>query len=63
VREITTQQLRAGMTLADDVRSNAGQLLIARDHEATDGLVELVRNLAEGFVREPLLIFDRLPDA
>ena len=63
VREITTQELRAGMTLADDVRSNAGQLLIARDHEATDGLVELVRNLAEGFVREPLLIFDRLPDA
>jgi response regulator RpfG family c-di-GMP phosphodiesterase len=58
VREIELCELRAGMTLADDVRSTTGQLLIARGHESTEGLVERLRNLTDGFVREPLLIFD-----
>jgi response regulator RpfG family c-di-GMP phosphodiesterase len=59
VCEITLHELRAGMTLADDVRSTTGQLLIARGHDSTEGLVERLRNLAEGFVREPLLVFDQ----
>jgi response regulator RpfG family c-di-GMP phosphodiesterase len=63
VREITVTDLRAGMTLADDVRSTTGHLLIARGHDSTEGLVERLRNLAEGYVREPLLIFDRGADA
>jgi response regulator RpfG family c-di-GMP phosphodiesterase len=63
VREITVAELRVGMTLADDVRSTAGHLLIARGHDSTEGLVERLRNLADGYVREPLLIFDRGADA
>jgi response regulator RpfG family c-di-GMP phosphodiesterase len=63
VREITVADLRAGMTLADDVRSTTGHLLIARGHDSTEGLVERLRNLADGYVREPLLIFDRGADA
>jgi response regulator RpfG family c-di-GMP phosphodiesterase len=63
VREITVAELRAGMTLADDVRSTTGHLLIARGHDSTEGLVERLRNLADGYVREPLLIFDRGADA
>jgi hypothetical protein len=59
VREITVAELRPGMTLADDVRSTTGHLLIARGHDSTEGLVERLRNLADGYVREPLLVFDR----
>jgi response regulator RpfG family c-di-GMP phosphodiesterase len=58
VREIEVDELRTGMTLAGDVRSAAGQLLIARDEESTDELVELVRNLADGDLHEPLVILD-----
>jgi hypothetical protein len=61
VREITVGELRAGMTLADDVRSAAGQLLIAHGHDASEGLIERLRNLADGFVREPLRIFVSVP--
>jgi response regulator RpfG family c-di-GMP phosphodiesterase len=61
VREITVGELRAGMTLADDVRSAGGQLLIAHGHEANEGLIERLRNLADGFVREPLRIFESVP--
>jgi hypothetical protein len=50
------------MTLAGDVRSAAGQLLIAHGHEASEGLIERLRNLAEGFVREPLRIFEPIPE-
>lgn len=58
VREIKVAELRAGMTLADDVRSSGGQLLIARGQESTEGLVERLRNLVDGYVREPLRIVD-----
>jgi response regulator RpfG family c-di-GMP phosphodiesterase len=61
VREIDLAQLESGMTLAGDVRSAAGQLLIAHGHEASEGLIERLRNLAEGFVREPLRIFEPIP--
>jgi response regulator RpfG family c-di-GMP phosphodiesterase len=62
VREIDLAQLESGMTLAGDVRSAAGQLLIAHGHEASEGLIERLRNLAEGFVREPLRIFEPIPE-
>jgi response regulator RpfG family c-di-GMP phosphodiesterase len=61
VREVTLGELRAGMKLADDVRSAAGQLLIAHGNEASQGLIERLSNLADGFVREPLRIFEPLP--
>jgi response regulator RpfG family c-di-GMP phosphodiesterase len=58
VREIEVDELRPGMTLAGDVRSAAGQLLIARDEVATEELVELVGNLADGDLRDGLVIVD-----
>jgi response regulator RpfG family c-di-GMP phosphodiesterase len=63
VREIEVGQLRPGMTLVDDVRSTTEQLLIARGQEATDGLIQRLRNLAAGYVREPLRVFDLPPAA
>jgi hypothetical protein len=61
VREIKLGELRAGMKLADDVRSAAGQLLIAHGHEANQGLIERLSNLADGYIREPLRIFELIP--
>jgi hypothetical protein len=61
VREIALGELRAGMKLADDVRSAAGQLLIAHGHEANQGLIERLSNLGDGYIREPLRIFELLP--
>jgi HD-GYP domain-containing protein (c-di-GMP phosphodiesterase class II) len=61
VREIKLGQLRAGMKLADDVRSAAGQLLIAHGHEANQGLIERLSNLGDGYIREPLRIFEQVP--
>jgi response regulator RpfG family c-di-GMP phosphodiesterase len=64
VFEITLDELRAGMTLAGDVRSAvAGQLLIAHGHQANEGLIERLRNLGDGYVREPLQVFEIAPDA
>jgi hypothetical protein len=51
VREIALGALRAGMTLADDVRNDAGALLIARGHTATDQLIARLGNLRIGSVR------------
>ena len=59
VREIPLGGLRAGMTLADDVRSDTGALLIARGHTATDQLIARLLNLRTGSIREPLMIVDR----
>ena len=56
IAEITLGQLRAGMMLADDVRSTTGTLLIARGFTATDQLVERLRNLTSGSIREPLMV-------
>jgi response regulator RpfG family c-di-GMP phosphodiesterase len=58
VREIRCGQLRAGMMLASDVRSDAGSLLIARGHTATDQLIARLLNLRTGSIREPILIID-----
>jgi len=58
VREIRTGQLRAGMMLASDVRSDTGGLLIARGHTATEQLVARLMNLRSGSIREPLMIID-----
>jgi response regulator RpfG family c-di-GMP phosphodiesterase len=56
VLEIPLLRLRAGMMLADDVRSVAGPLLIARGHVATEQLITRLWNLQRGSVREPLLV-------
>jgi len=58
VLELPVCRLRPGMVLAADVRSSAGALLLARGFTATDQLIERLRNLGIGAVREPLLILD-----
>ena len=50
------------MTLADDVQSNAGSLLIARGQGVNHELIERLENLGQDFVREPLLVLDVEPD-
>jgi response regulator RpfG family c-di-GMP phosphodiesterase len=64
VHKITLEELRAGMTLAGDVRSAAtGQLLIAHGSQANEDCIERLRNLGVGYVREPLQIFEIVPGA
>jgi response regulator RpfG family c-di-GMP phosphodiesterase len=50
--------LKPGMMLADDVRSTAGNLLIARGHVATEQLIARLMNLNTGSVREPLMVIE-----
>lgn len=57
VYEIPAADLRVGMTLAADVRSDRGALLIAGGQRITERMVERVRNLRDGLVREPLRVF------
>jgi response regulator RpfG family c-di-GMP phosphodiesterase len=54
--EIPIRLVRAGMTFIEDVRTPTGALLVARGHEATTSLVERIRNLAPGAVREPVRV-------
>jgi hypothetical protein len=56
VSQVPLLALRAGMRLADDVRSTSGALLIARGHVATEQLITRLWNLQSGSVREPLLV-------
>ena len=58
VHEVSVERLREGMTLADDVRSVGGVLLVARGQRVSDQLIQRLVNLAAGFVREPLRILD-----
>jgi len=61
VRELPLAGLRTGMTLADDVRTLAGGLLVARGHTVTDQLIERLDNLRAGGVREPLWVIEPEP--
>ena len=61
VRELPLSSLRPGMTLADDVRTLAGGLLVARGHTVTDQLIERLANLRAGGVREPLRVIESDP--
>jgi response regulator RpfG family c-di-GMP phosphodiesterase len=57
VREIKLLALRAGMVLADDIRTSSGNLVVARGHEITEGLRERVQNFCETQgVREPIRV-------
>jgi response regulator RpfG family c-di-GMP phosphodiesterase len=57
VSEIGLAAVRPGMFLVQDVQSTTGMLLVARGHEVTPGLLNRLRNLAVGTVREPLTVF------
>jgi len=56
VKEIPLQAVRVGMVFAEDVRTKAGILLVARGYEVTQSFIEKVRNFRKGLVNEPLLV-------
>ena len=56
VYEVPAADLRAGMVLAEDVRSERGGLLIAGGQPVTEQMAERVRTLRPGLVREPLRV-------
>jgi response regulator RpfG family c-di-GMP phosphodiesterase len=58
VREIALRELTAGMILADDVRGTRGGLLVARGQRVTEHLVERLRAMRAGSVREPVRVID-----
>ena len=59
VLELPIRAVSAGMIFLEDVRTQAGALLVARGHEVTASLVERVRNFVPGSVREPVRVSAR----
>jgi response regulator RpfG family c-di-GMP phosphodiesterase len=57
VREVGVADLTVGMRLADDAHSSTGVLLVARGQHVSEQLIERLRNLSPGVVREPLRVF------
>jgi response regulator RpfG family c-di-GMP phosphodiesterase len=57
LRELTLADLRVGMVLARDVEvAKSGKLLIGRGQRVTGGLLQQLRNMGAGLVREPLVV-------
>lgn len=56
LQEVTLANLRVGMVLVRDVEAKSGMLLIGRGQQVTDGLLQRLRNMGNGLVREPLLV-------
>ncbi len=50
VRELPLAVLRSGMILADDLKTSAGMLLVARGYEVTSSFVEKAKNFQPGTV-------------
>jgi CheY-like chemotaxis protein len=55
IRSIALAELRPGMVLAEDVRSRAGVLLVARGYTASSGMVAKLHNLGPS-VQEPITV-------
>jgi len=52
VRELSVIQLRAGMVVAEDVKTRSGALLVARGYEITERFLERVRNFSRETIRK-----------
>ncbi len=57
VRELPLLALRPGMVFAEDVRSRTNTLLVARGQTVTQGIIERMKNLPPGHVKEPIRLF------
>ncbi|MCC6624634.1 MAG: response regulator [Deltaproteobacteria bacterium] len=57
MREVGVAQLRVGMVLADEMRTQTGALLCPRGYEVTESFVERLGNFRPGIVREPIRVF------
>lgn len=56
IKDISLDELRAGMVLLQDVRSTSDVLLISRGQAATPELLLRLRNFPKGYVREPMRV-------
>lgn len=56
IREVRLAELQVGMVFAEDVKTDVGTLLVGRGFEVTAGVVERVRNIRRGTVREPVRV-------
>jgi response regulator RpfG family c-di-GMP phosphodiesterase len=63
IREVYLSTLCSGMVFVDDVKMQNGMLLVARGYEVTPGLLERVRNLAPGTIKEPLRVLLKAGDS
>lgn len=57
LRDVAVDELELGMTLADDVRSKSGGLLVARGHPVDEHMLVLLANVRPGLICEPLWIY------
>lgn len=58
VSEIPLARLDSGMTLADDVRTTNGGLLVTRGQAVTLQMVERLANVGEDGIRQPIRVFE-----
>ncbi len=56
IRSLPAKLLKVGMVLCDDLMLQAGQRLVPRGFEVTAGLVERLRNLRPGSLKEPVRV-------
>lgn len=54
IRELPADELRAGMILTEDMVLSTGLILASHGNTVTPGLLERLRNLPRGAVREPI---------
>jgi response regulator RpfG family c-di-GMP phosphodiesterase len=55
-RDLPVKGLKEGMVLAEDVRMKNGTLLIARGYTVSGGLLERLKNIPDGTVKEPVRV-------
>ncbi|MBI6546803.1 MAG: two-component system response regulator, partial [Cyanobacteria bacterium NC_groundwater_1444_Ag_S-0.65um_54_12] len=60
IKDLPLAAVRVGMVFVEDVRTVMGTLLVPRGYEVTPSLVERIRNLATGSVREPVRVIIRI---
>lgn len=56
VHEVPLRSLTVGMTLAQDLRTASGVLLVTRGFVVTPSFLEKLRNYAPGYVKEPVRV-------
>ena len=56
IRSLPVRLLQTGMVLCDDLYTQAGQRLVPRGFTVNAGLVERIRNLRPGSLREPVRV-------
>ena len=56
IHEIAIANIRVGMVFAEDVRTRAGALFVARGYQVTPGFLSRVHNLPRNALVEPVLV-------